>query len=198
MTTRHILAHATRLLAGMACALATVSCGSELLRTGRAPVFLQIDSLQGGAGETRGNPVLADVATEGSAINEVGEAIISVVAKDQTGNTTTSPLNTVTVTRYRVEYFRADGRNTPGVDVPFAIDGGVARSLQVGSPDTVVFDLVRHGAKLEPPLRNLRNLGGNLIINTIARVTFFGRDQNGNEVSVSGQLDVVFADFPDP
>jgi hypothetical protein len=182
----------------MACALATVSCGSDLLRTGRAPVFLQIDNLEGGAGDTRGNPVLADVSTEGSAINEIGEATISVVAKDQTGNTSTSPINTVTVMRYRVEYFRTDGRNTPGVDVPYAIDGGVTRSIQAGNSDTVLFDLVRHGAKLEPPLRNLSNLGGRVIINTIARVTFFGRDQNGNEVSVSGELDVVFADFPDP
>lgn len=198
--TTHILARATRLFVGVACALATTSCGNELLRTGRAPVFLQIDSIAGGAGDTRANPVLADVSTNGSAINEVGDATISVIAKDQTtGPTspTTSALNTVSITRYRVEYVRPDGRNTPGVDVPFAIDGAVTRSITAGGSESVIFDLVRHGAKLEPPLRNLRSLGGSLVINTIARVTFWGRDQNGNEVIVSGAIDVVFADFPD-
>lgn len=200
MTTRHMLNHAARLLVGVTCAMATASCGSEMLRTGRSPVFLQIDAIVGGAGDTRANPVLADVANNGSAINEVGDATISVIAKDQTTGPTspsTSALNTVTITRYRVEYSRTDGRNTPGVDVPFPIDGAVTRSILAGSSDSVIFDLVRHGAKLEAPLRNLRSLGGLLVINTIARVTFYGHDQNGNEVVVSGAIDVVFADFPD-
>ena len=28
------------------------------------------------------------------------------------------------MTRYRVEFRRTDGRNTPGVDVPYGFDGG--------------------------------------------------------------------------
>jgi len=31
----------------------------------------------------------------------------------------------------------------------------------------------------------------------VAEITFFGRDQNGNELSVSGMMDVTFGDFPD-
>ncbi len=43
------------------------------------------------------------------------------------------------------------------------------------------FDIVRHSSKSEPPLRNLVDNGGLQFIYTIAEITFFGRDQNGNE-----------------
>ena len=62
---------------------------------------------------------------------------------------------------------------------------------------TVAFELVRHQAKLEPPLKNLVGLGGQGFISTIAEITFYGRDQNGNEVSVTGWIDVQFGDFAD-
>jgi hypothetical protein len=39
--------------------------------------------------------------------------------------------------------------------------------------------------------------GGLGIITTIAEVTFWGRDQNGNEVTVSGNITVNFGDFGD-
>jgi hypothetical protein len=55
---------------------------------------------------------------------------------------------------------------------------------------------VRHTAKQEPPLVALRSNGVNL--NTIAEVTFYGRDQAGNEVSVTGQIGIVFGNFGDP
>ena len=37
-----------------------------------------------------------------------------------------------------------------------------------------------------------------MIISTIAEITFYGHDQTGREVSVSGQLLVAFGDFGDP
>jgi len=36
------------------------------------------------------------------------------------------------------------------------------------------------------------------VISTIAHVTFYGKDQNGNEVSVTGSISVNFADWGDP
>ena len=62
--------------------------------------------------------------------NDVGEATLRLVMKNQgTGGVgvTPSDLNAVTLKRYRIVYRRADGRNTPGVDVPFPVDGGVTR-----------------------------------------------------------------------
>ena len=60
------------------------------------------------------------------------------------------------------------------------------------------FELIRHNMKQEPPLSNLAYGGGANQINTIAEVTFYGRDQSGNELSVTGTISVNFADFGDP
>jgi hypothetical protein len=199
MSRRFFMTTVTRLIVAAACLLSGAACGSEMLRTGRSPVFLVIDSLAGGVDEVA--PFLSDVGP--TVFNDIGVAQIRVVEKNQsevlpngTGAITT-PLNDVTITRYRVSFRRADGRNTPGVDVPFGFDGAVSRTISVGSSGAVNFDLVRHASKLEPPLRNLNNLGGQMVISTVAEITFFGRDQNGNEVTVTGFLDVTFGDFPD-
>ena len=40
--------------------------------------------------------------------------------------------NAITVNRYRVTYRRSDGRNTPGVDVPYAFDGAVTFTVEPG------------------------------------------------------------------
>lgn len=207
MTTRHILSKVTRLAAAVLVAVTTASCGSDLLRTGRAPVYLSILRLQAAAGgATVGDPVgnlLSDVATaNGAVFNDVGTAVIRVDLKDQSAvltgiETPTTPMQSITINRYRVSFRRADGRNTPGVDVPFGFDGAVTATIPVASSADVTFDIVRHASKLEPPLRNLRGLGGQVIIATVAEVTFFGRDQNGNEVTVTGIMDVTFGDFPD-
>jgi hypothetical protein len=63
---------------------------------------------------------------------------------------------------------------------------------------SLVFVLVRAQAKLEAPLMALRGAGGGLIISTIAQVTFYGHDQAGNAVSVTGAISVNFADWGDP
>jgi hypothetical protein len=40
--------------------------------------------------------------------------------------------------------------------------------------------------------------GGAFAISTIADVTFYGTDQTGNDVSVTGSISVNFADWGDP
>jgi hypothetical protein len=105
--------------------------------------------------------------------------------------------NIITVTRYHVDYRRADGRNTPGVDVPYGFDGATTGTISE-SDATLTFVLVRVQAKLESPLVNLAGLGGAQAIATLADVTFYGRDQAGNDVKVTGSINVTFADFSDP
>lgn len=211
MTTRHLLSNVMRPLVAAACVLSSASCGSELLRTGRAPVLLVIESLAGSPGNQGNfaNPLLSDVQVLVDAdvngvtvqvptvFNDLGLAVIRAELKDQLSTATPTPLNAITITRYRVNYRRTDGRNAPGVDVPFGFDGAVTATIQPGSQADVVFDLVRHASKSEPPLRNLSSGGGLRFISTVAEVTFFGRDQNGNEVMVTGMMDVVFGDFGD-
>ena len=215
MTTRHILSNVMRPLVGAVCLLLSASCGSELLRTGKAPVMLIIETLGGASGANPSDfvtPLLSDVRTVvddvPTVFNDVGRASIRVELKDQSGGIVRDPLNpvtapsptamnAVTITRYRVTYRRADGRNAPGVDVPFGFDGAVTTTIQPGNAGEVIFDLVRHTSKSEPPLRNLIAGGGVRFINAVAEVTFFGRDQNGNEVMVTGMMDVIFGDFAD-
>ena len=111
------------------------------------------------------------------------------------GNTNQpSVLNAVTFTRYHVDFRRADGRNTPGVDVPFSFDA--AQTFTVQDKIDIIVELVRHVAKAEAPLAALaadRN-----IISTIATITFYGKDQAGNNVIVTGQVQVNFGNFADP
>ena len=62
--------------------------------------------------------------------NDLGQATMRVELKnpDLDAPTAPTPLNAITITRYHVEFRRTDGRNTPGVDVPYGFDGGVDRA----------------------------------------------------------------------
>jgi hypothetical protein len=195
-----------RMAVALTAALLMTSC-SEAIRTGDSSSYLILTSLQGakggGAGaNTFASGLLSDVVTLVPALtgtptifNDLGQASLQLQLKDAGGTTPTSPTakNAVTLTQYHVRYFRTDGRNVQGVDVPYEFDG--ALGVTVFGTSTVSFELVRHQAKLEAPLRALaQNLE---VISTIAEVTFYGHDQNGRTVSVSGRIDVAFSNFGD-
>lgn len=197
-----------RLVAGAVCVFSSVSCGGDLLRTGRAPVYLTIENMSAQAGGTGSSAfllsdvqVLVDQTVNGQQVqvptifNDNATATISANLKNPGIQATA--INDVTLTRYRVTFRRTDGRATPGVDVPYGFDGGLGITIPAGGSATVAFEIVRHQAKLEPPLKNMVGGGGQAFISTIAEVTFWGHDQNGNEVSVTGRIDVQFGDFGD-
>ena len=94
-----------------------------------------------------------------------------------------------------VEYIRADGRNTQGVDVPFAFDSAVTGTIPAGGTVTLGFELVRNVAKREAPLAQLRTSSN--FIAAIAKVTFYGVDRVGNNISVQGQISIEFGNFGD-
>jgi hypothetical protein len=132
--------------------------------------------------------------------NDIGQATMRIIPKDAGNGSVSlspSPWNSVTINRYRINYIRADGRNTPGVDVPYPVDGGVTATL-TSTPTIVPFEMVRHQQKLEQPLRALANFGGRLFISTIAEITFFGADQVGNAVQAKATINVSFSDYADP
>ena len=178
-------------------------------------MILVIDSLEGASGaapELFSAFLLSDVQTlvertiDGEAVltptifNDVGQATMRTVMKDQgTAALGVGPtfLNAVTVRRYRITYRRADGRNTPGVDVPYPIDGAVTATI-TNIPSSLGFEAVRHQAKLEQPLVTLVSLGGRVFISTIAEVTFYGEDLSGNAVQATGTMTVSFSDYADP
>ena len=185
-------------LAGVAAIAATVSCG-DVVRTGRSPVYLVITQLTASNGGTSaGTPsgtLQSDVLTSGSIFNDIGQVSLRISPRDITAPATPSLNNEVTINRYHVIYRRADGRNTPGVDVPYGFDGAVTGTVAVGATLSLDFEIVRHVAKAEPPLVQLVN--GATIISTIADVTFYGYDQVGNEVNVTGSILIDFGNFGD-
>ena len=175
--------------------LASVSCG-DLAREGQAPSYLLIASMQASSGETDdfGTELRSDVLTEGSIVNDNGQAEFLLLMKDPSLTEPTSA-NFITIDRYHVKYIRADGRNTQGVDVPYEFDGAVTGTV---TDDGLIlgFTLVRHQAKVEAPLGALAS--NFVIVSTIAEVTFYGHDQTGRAVSVMGRISVHFANFADP
>ena len=191
-----------RLLGALACAALASSCG-DMTREGTASSYLVLTSLQAARGGTSGtfsSFLLSDVRTVVDGVpttfNDPGQATFQLALKDPgpSGSPNTPTVNNaITLTQYHVKYVRSDGRNTEGVDVPYAFDGAVTATI--ANSGTIGFTLVRNQAKLEAPLQAL--IFNNIPFTAIAQVTFFGHDQTGREVSVSGNIEVTFADFGD-
>src|SRR6185503_17281906 len=174
--------------------------------SGRSPAQLTIMSLTASSGATPadlGATLHSDVITnvkktvDGQQVdvptifNDNGTASFSLIMKDPGPNPASpeaaSELNSVTISRYRVVYRRTDGHNTPGVDVPFPFDSAVTFTVSRDGGSTG-FQLVRNSAKQEAPLRSL--VFNPDMISTIADVTFYGRDQVGNDVSATGSIGI--------
>src|SRR5262245_462781 len=192
----------------------SASCG-DAVRTGRSPVYLVIDTLETAKGDKptqfTGAALLSDVLTVVTSgggcsqtipcqlmFDDFGQVTLRTPLKDITNQSSPNAPTTnneVTIKRYRVVYRRTDGRNVQGTDVPYAFDGGATGTVPFGGTLTLAFEIVRHVAKAEPPLAQLRSGGG--IIYTIADVTFFGTDRVGHDISVTGSIQVNFGNFAD-
>ena len=204
------------LTAGALSAMLIASSGcTSAVRSDSASSYLIIDTLQAASGvkpDTFGGSLASDVLTYvkkdvgGTQVlvptifEDIGQATFRLGMKDPgTTATPTAPssANFITITQYHVNYVRSDGRNAPGVDVPFPFDG--AFTLTVGaSTATAAVTIVRLQAKTEAPLKALVGGNGAFAIATVAEITFFGKDQAGHEVSVTGKISVNFADWGDP
>ena len=200
MRQEHLYRRLARPVLALALAVTSVSCG-DVVRQGRGSSYLIIQRLEGARGGAQSivftGVLRSDVQTNGGVFEDNGRVGLRLAMKDVTLPTGPTSNNAVTVTRYRVDFKRSDGRNTPGVDVPYGFDGGMTLTVSDSSPVEGVFTLVRAQAKLEAPLMTLVNLGGGVAIATLADVTFYGRDQAGNEVSITGTISVNFADWGD-
>jgi hypothetical protein len=182
--------------AGLALAsLAGSACGSSTVRQGTGSSYLIINHL-GTPGD--GVALRSDVRTNGGVLEDNGEVEMTAAMKDVTNPNGPSTNNLITVSRYRVTYRRSDGRNTQGVDVPYAFDGARTFTVTPGDSVRIPFVLVRVQAKLEAPLSALAGGGGAVVISTLADVTFYGKDQTGRDATVTGTISVNFADWADP
>ena len=202
--------HSTRWITLVALTLLTSACG-DVVRSGRSPVIIVVDSLLGGPGGGAGagtftgtlhSDVIVLLTTPEpcaptspcpTVFSDSGQATLRLVPKDITVSPTSN--NQVTINRYRVTYRRPDGRNTPGVDVPFGFDGAITGTIPPAGPVSFAFELVRHVAKEETPLRQLV-INPNIIL-AIADGTFYGTDLVGNAVTATGSISIEFGNFGD-
>ena len=202
------------LASALALAVASAGCG-EFVRESQSPSQLVIMSLQAASGAEPaelGTTLRSDVITNRTTpdpcsatspcptvFNDMGQVSMRLQLRDPgqpAAPTTPSPINEVTITRYRVEFRRTDGHNVPGVDVPFDFDSAATFTIPAGQSVSHGFQIVRHTAKQEAPLRAL--ISNSTIISTIATVTFYGRDQAGNDVAIAGTIGIDFGNFGDP
>lgn len=186
----------------------TAGCGNP--RQGPSDSIVRITALEGASGakpDVFSGTLASDVITivkrdnvnVSTIFNDGGRVTMALALKDPGAPgvpNLPSALNSVTFTHYRVVYRRTDGRNVQGVDVPYAFDSGLTFSVPPDGTVQVGFEIVRHTAKEEAPLRALQV--SNAIINTVTDVTFYGKDQAGNNVEVTGSIGINFGNFGDP
>lgn len=188
-------------------ALVSVACG-DVVREGTSSSYVVVTALEGASGAddqrfggTLSSDVITLVEVDGVKVPTIfsdnARVDFQLVLKDPgtAGNPASpAPPNWVTFDRYRVRYVRTDGRNVPGVDVPYGFDG--AFTITVADTARAGFTVVRLQAKGEAPLSALAATGN--IISTIAEITFYGRDQTGREVITTGRISINFGDYADP
>ncbi len=102
--------------------------------------------------------------------------------------------NNIMVDRYVVHFERSDGKNTPGVDVPYPIEGNLSFLVEIGGTTTISFVVVTINAKREPPLINLVE-GNDPEIKATAVIDLYGHDLANNTVKTTGYLQVFFNNF---
>ena len=185
----------------MLCLFPSASC-NELVQASRSSTILVIERIGAARGGTPDDPIPtfldSDVFT-GGVFADIGRVTTRLAFKSP--GTSENPAsatsaNWITITSYRVVYRRTDGRDTPGIDVPYPFEGGLTfTTIDIGSGE---FTLVRAQAKLEQPLVLLRDNGGGVVLSVIAEITFFGHDQTGAAISAVGTIGINFADFGDP
>jgi hypothetical protein len=195
------LFHAAR-LAVVVLAVAAASCGS--VREGTGTSFLIVDNLEFARGDdpdTFAGNAISDVETVvddvPTTFNDVARVTLRLGMKDPgpaASPTQPTQNQAITVNRYHVRFFRADGRNTQGVDVPHEFDGAFTATVSGGTTQPV-FTIVRNIAKDEAPLAALKRNG--IIITIFAEVTFYGQDQTGHEASATARLSIDFGNFAD-
>ena len=110
---------------------------------GDSPVWVIVTRLEGASGAdpaTFSDVLHSDVETLVDRSSEGVPAAVPVVLPDAARRSCAWPSgipppragpsdnSSMTITRYRVTYRRADGRNVPGIDVPYAFDGAATRT----------------------------------------------------------------------
>ena len=198
--------------------VASASCVPNWARNNETGLIMEVARIEGVRGGTQGGGqgaaiLFSDVSVGGATIND--DAIVTVnVYRKNPNVTSTSALEHVRLESYQVQFFRSDGRNVEGLDVPYRITGPL-NSVRFHTPtgtDEVELEadlvVVRQTAKRDPPLVNLRDttsagqargrIAGEGIIFTTAEITIYARQvTTGEPLQATGHLQVAFSDWID-
>jgi hypothetical protein len=187
--------------------LVSYACTSveDSSRTGTLLVVNSVTGFAGGEQGEESTPLLSDTCDNDNGVpqdpdtctvfNDNAEVDFAVQFLQNPPNPGGSFINDIVVNRYRVDYVRAGGRNTPGVDVPFGIDGTMNMRIPVNGTATASIVVVRHEAKREPPLSSLDIEQGEEVITANAQMKFYGQDLAGRTASAIGYLEIHFANY---
>ena len=170
-------------------ALAVGGCSASYVEGDAASVLLLIENI------AEGSPLLSDVRGENGVIINC-QTTLTLSARPKNPNGPVGAAEDVRVTRYSVAYRRSDGRGVQGVDVPYTISGNTTSLVIADGTSSIelAIDIVRHQAKLEPPLSNIVGLQ---VVTMFADITIFGQTVSGKTVTATGSAQVTFADFAD-
>ena len=178
--------------------LALISC-NPVEDDSESATMLLVDNMLGKDAEGKASNFLQSdvVLSTGSIIADTASATLRAVTLDPDPLLGTSPYNDIVITRYIVSYSRTDGRNVPGVDVPYPFEGSLSTVVKAGSTSTISFVVVREVAKIEPPLVGLADLGEEMVLACTAKVEFYGHDNVNRTVKATGYLTIYFANYVD-
>jgi hypothetical protein len=205
-----------RFLGVVALAAISFGCVPEWARDNETGIIMEVAAIAGVRGGSQGGGTEASILySDVSAwINDDAVVTVNVYRKNPTVEST-SALEHVRLESYQVRYFRSDGRNVEGLDVPHRITGALdAQRFHTPTATNEIeldtdINVVRHTAKREPPLINLIDsdlaprtrgpfLTGEGIIATVAEITIYARQvTTGEPLTASGRFQVVFSDFVD-
>lgn len=189
-TGRRVMNLRLAVVAGLALGLA--GCTNQIAKDGEADAFISIVDINGGS------PLKSDVVTKGSVFNDLATVTVAARSKNPRFNET-QYTRAFRITRYEIRYYRADGRNVEGVDVPYRIAGNLTTAVDIGEQNAEIsIEFVRVQAKLEPPLRTLAGGGGAIAISCFAEVTLYATQiASGDVAMATGTLQINFADWAD-
>jgi hypothetical protein len=161
------------------------ACAPDYVTSNETDVNLIIAAINGGS------PLSSSVSP---AAADTVDVAVAVRAKNPNVNIPQIPMH-VFINQYSVRYFRSDGRNVEGVDIPYGITGALSAEEDVKNSGTsnIPIEVVRAQAKLEPPLSNLTGGGGAIVLTCFAEITLYGQNITGKQVTATGTMQIDFA-----
>jgi len=187
---------------GLALVLFLFSCKNPIAEDTESNTLLLLVSLL--SQDLEGNPsnflqsdvIVTDVDTGASTIiADTAKATMRAELMNPNPAALSSVYNDLELSSYTVTYFRSDGKNVEGVDIPYSFSGTLAGYIQIGTTAEFTFVVVREVAKMESPLLNLRDGRSEGVIQMTARIDFYGHDMSQKDVKATGYLTIYFANY---